>query len=282
MQSMTWFRRSAHLENELSAYVDGELSERARRAVETHLATCEACSVVLQELQDTKSLLSQLPKLEPRRSLALGPEFAIERRVAAPRRTSFTFAPAVALTVLVALLFVDALDSRDGSSQEGASNVADTTAAFDLAQRTEASAGLAAEPTKAGDDERTLGAAESAVQQDGTAGAIDSAACIARDDAPAAAAGGALAQLAQDPTSEPEAAAVSPTEVAPEVATGGASGAAAESTLEAPQELSPLAGPEDSSGGVSTLRMLQVVAALAFVASPLAVFLPRIMGRQER
>ncbi len=79
---MTWFRRSVHPEDDLSAYVDGELGERARRAVETHLASCEACSTLFRELQDTKSLLSELPSVQLRRSLALGPEFAVERRVA--------------------------------------------------------------------------------------------------------------------------------------------------------------------------------------------------------
>ena len=123
---MTWFRRSAHPEEELSAYVDGELGERARRAVERHLATCEACSSLLQELRETKSLLRELPQVGPRRSLALGPEFAVEPKVAPSRRPAFTFAPAaVALSVFVALLFVDAVDTN-GGSQDAAFN---TTAA---------------------------------------------------------------------------------------------------------------------------------------------------------
>ena len=137
---MTWFRRSAHLEEELSAYADGELNERARRAVEKHLANCEACSTLLSELQDTKALLSELPKVEPRRSLALGSEHLVERRAApAPRRASFAFAPAVALTVLVALLFVDAIDSTGGSDDDSAG----ITAASRNVEQQESAAGLA-------------------------------------------------------------------------------------------------------------------------------------------
>lgn len=296
---MTWFRRSVHPEEDLSAYVDGELGERARRAVETHLASCEACSTLLRELQDTKSLLSELPRVEPRRSLTLGREFAVERRVApAPRRPSFTFAPAVALTILVGLLFVDAIDTTGGGSDDnGTFSSAGSTAASRTAEQPEAAAGLALEASKAADaeDSATQGAAASAASQadeesaagesssagGGTDGTAAGAAPAAADAAAGAEASGtpvaALAPPSQDSAAEPETA---PSPLAREA--GEDDDFAADSPAVAPEETSTLAGPDDSSGGLSTLRILEILAALAFAASLLAVFLPRIVGRQER
>jgi anti-sigma factor RsiW len=252
---MTWFRRSVHPEDDLSAYVDGELGERARRAVETHLASCEACSTLFRELQDTKSLLSELPSVQLRRSLALGPEFAVERRVAlAPRRLSLAFAPAVALTVLVGLLFVDAIDSSGGSNNDGSS----TTAASQ--QAPEAAAGLAIESSKAATAENpTLGAAAAPAATVGEAsgGALSSAAAAPSQDS--------FADTEETP--------------APLAREAGSSGndAAANSTAGEPQQTSQVADSDDSSSGLSTLRILEIAAAIAFAASLLAVFLPRIV-----
>jgi hypothetical protein len=41
----------------------------------------------------------------------------------------------------------------------------------------------------------------------------------------------------------------------------------------------PQAGPEDSSSGLSTLRILEIVAAAALVASLAVVYLPRVRSR---
>jgi hypothetical protein len=313
---MTWFRRSVHPEDELSAYVDGELGERARRAVEAHLASCEACSTLLKELQGTKSLLSELPKSELRRSLTLGPQFAVERRTAAaPRRMSFSFAPAVALSVLVALLLVDAADfSAGGSSSDEAFDAAASTASRQSAP--EAGGDLALEATK--DDEEPAAAG-------GAAAAAEDAGGDAGPTADAGEAGGVGGAAGAAPTEEAaEDAGTAASALAPEQpgaestpAADSALGDAESATEEAPpQELAPspqppteepetfaieaaddendgaapaggpedthVLGTEDSSGGLSTLRILQIVAAIAFAASLLAVFVPRIAGRRER
>lgn len=42
---------------ELSAYVDSELSEKKRRAVETHLETCRACRQKVSELEEISQIL---------------------------------------------------------------------------------------------------------------------------------------------------------------------------------------------------------------------------------
>lgn len=291
---MTWFRRSVHPEEDLSAYVDEELDERARRAVETHLATCEACSTLLKELQDTKSLLSELPRVEPRRSLALGPEFAVPRRIApAPHRMSLTFAPAVALTLLVGLLFVDAIDSTGGSSNDAFSSSGSTAAS--RAEEPQAAAGLAIEAAKTPAENGADATTDSAANQDGSD--------ASGDQAPnPAAAGAAPAEVVPTQPGEAGAAASSalapPSEATPEPETAAApesapeplatdsfedDEAAADSPEAAPQETSPLAETDGSSNGLSTLRILEIAAALAFIASLLlAVFLPRIVGREER
>ena len=115
---MSWFRRGPrHPEEDLSAYIDGHLSEAARREVESHLDACEACRLLLAELRAAKSALAALPRLEPRRSFVLGPEHAAPARDSGRRPAALAFAPAVALTVFVALLAVDlsgAVEEGDG------------------------------------------------------------------------------------------------------------------------------------------------------------------------
>jgi anti-sigma factor RsiW len=329
---MAWFRRSAHPEEELSAYVDGELGERARRAVERHLAGCEACSTLLEELQDTKALVRELPRPVLRRSLTLGPEFAAEPRPEpAPRRSPFVFAPAVALTVLVALLFVDAIDTTGGSQQSDAGfSSAGSTAS--RAAEPEAGGGQALESANAAADEETApGAADTATGGDEEAprepaDASSQAAAGAEPEDTSPTGGGvasadsagpsvaaeavatpeaALAPPSQDAAPEPEltpeerplaaeaaesdgddtAEEAAPGEVAPQpqvTADEDAAEAVVGEPAEAPQDASPQIEADDSSGGPSTLRILEIAAAVAFGLSLAAVFLPRIVGRSER
>jgi anti-sigma factor RsiW len=250
---MTWFRRSAHPEDDLSAYVDGELGERARRALEAHLASCEACSTLLRELQDTKSLLSELPRLESRRSFVLGREFATARQPV-PRRISFTFAPVVALTVLVALLFVDVLDSGGGMSH--------SSDAFSTAASTQSSdsGGLSLEAGKAPEVPNAVAGttADSSVP---TPGGEAGAPAITAGTAPSPEAAASTLGSGDDQSRDSSA-----------------------SAAPAPQDTSQgsrVQSPEGSSG-LSTLRILEIATAFVFAASLLAVFLPRFTGRRER
>ncbi len=269
---MTWFRRSAHLEDELSAYVDGELGSRARRAVEKHLASCEECSTLLQELQDTKSLLRELPEGRPSRALTLGPEFAAEPKAVPARRSSFTFAPAaVALSVFVALVFVDAIDTNGGSQDDAFS--ANTTVASRAANQAEAGA-LAGDPTKALGEGPSLDAA--APTQDGaglTPGPeVPSAAAAAPadDSTPPAAAGGGQDLPSPESALIPRATELQADDQADD-----------DAAIGPPEETSQAARADDSSDGPSTLRILQIAAAIAFLASLVVMFLPRISRRQE-
>lgn len=156
---MAWFKRNAHPEDQLSAFVDGELGPAARRSVQAHLAGCEACASLLEDMQAAKSMLAALPQLQPRRSFALGPEFALEQR-REPRRAAWTFAPVAALTVFLALVAVDV--ASFGSSANDAGDALTTAASRQ------------SEADKAGNAEtfQAAGADETAAPGAGSDGAI--------------------------------------------------------------------------------------------------------------
>jgi anti-sigma factor RsiW len=58
-----------HVDNDLSAYLDGELVAADRTRVDAHLATCDRCAVRLGELRRTASLIAALPAPRAARSL---------------------------------------------------------------------------------------------------------------------------------------------------------------------------------------------------------------------
>jgi anti-sigma factor RsiW len=242
---MAWFNRGAHPEEQLSAYVDGELDARARATVQSHLTECEACSALVDELRQTKSMLAALPRQESPRSFALGPQYAVPRR-AALRPSRFGFAPVAALTVLLALLFVDAADfSRTSSSDDSAAGGASTA---DL-------------PTAARQ-------AESAEKDDAGAAASDSS------RTPFSAAGSAESSPNSGTPTAPNAQGASATPIPP------AQDRAAPAPEESPQAtLSTFDRDEDDSDGISTLRILEIVAALALVTSLGVIYLPRLFNR---
>jgi hypothetical protein len=89
--------------DQLSDYLDGELTAAETAAVEAHLRDCAACNAVLNDL---KRIVAQAQHLEPRppqADLWAGIERRIER-VTPPRRVSFTLpqlAAAAALLIAV-------------------------------------------------------------------------------------------------------------------------------------------------------------------------------------
>src|SRR5919199_1642583 len=79
----------AHVRDELSAYLDGELAPAARQAVDEHLAACAECRAELESLRQTRDLLRALPPVAPPRSFAITAEMA-----AAARPVPLTLPPA--------------------------------------------------------------------------------------------------------------------------------------------------------------------------------------------
>lgn len=94
--------RGKHLDDEvISAYIDGALSEKARRHVDAHLAGCPACAEKLEATRRTVSLLRELPERPVPHSFVLR-----EADVMPARRSTRTplFAFLRTATVAVSLL----------------------------------------------------------------------------------------------------------------------------------------------------------------------------------
>ena len=53
------------MENRILPYVDGRLKENERREVETHLESCTACRLRVNEFRAVSGLLDELPAIEP-------------------------------------------------------------------------------------------------------------------------------------------------------------------------------------------------------------------------
>ena len=125
-----WRRRPPHpTDEDLSAYLDEELPGREIDRVRTHLAACDACRSSLEALRSVRSMLGALPVTAAPRSFALSSEQAglqaPSRMAASPqspgRRVRVpAFAPAVALSVFLAVLAADL--SGSNVSQQDESN----------------------------------------------------------------------------------------------------------------------------------------------------------------
>jgi len=267
---MGWFGRKEHDEEQLSAYIDGELSPREAEIVERHLSTCNSCAALLEELSETKALLSQLPAQTPRRSFVLGAEYARTPVREGTRRPklSLALAPAAALSVFVALVLVD-LAGTSTSSDETANTF------------TAASAPQEADASSAGGAALTQQMESAGASQDAVPPAVDNA--TGDDGAKSPPAEGAAGSSAAEAPVAPELRSAGPEPTPGEGATMMSSAdqpGAEESPGQVPAP-EPLAfeGPaaEDDGGGISTLRVLQVLAGVAFLASGFYVFVwPRV------
>jgi anti-sigma factor RsiW len=264
---MGWFGRNEHDEERLSAYLDGELDPRQAEIVERHLSTCSACTALLEELRGTKMMLSALPAQAPRRSFVLGVEHARApaRQATPPRRLSWALAPAAALSVFVVLVFVDLAANTSTSSDESAGTF------------TAASVPEAADDASAGGGSTAATGAPPAAENTGSEAGpmIDSATAedAPQPEAPADAQGSTAAAGAAQTQEDGEALRSSGVEATP-----GDGNTAVDAPDEEPApEPAAFEAPDDKDGGISTLRVLQVVAGAAFLASGFYVFVwPRV------
>jgi predicted anti-sigma-YlaC factor YlaD len=102
---MSWLRKQKETEHrtfeeQLSAYLDGELLPKEREVVEQHLAACPACRWNLKTLRQTVQWTSELPTVQVPRTFAIP---VPARPVPAVRR--WRFVPVLqGATALVALL----------------------------------------------------------------------------------------------------------------------------------------------------------------------------------
>jgi len=113
--------RHRRFRRDLSAYVDDMLSERARRRLEAHLDSCEACRQELAELRVTVEALGSLPMAEAPRSftLAAAPVAEVRPRPAA-RRLEFglRLATATAAFALAMVVIGDFAGLSGGGDEE--------------------------------------------------------------------------------------------------------------------------------------------------------------------
>jgi anti-sigma factor RsiW len=257
-----FLKRREHISDaDLSAYIDGELTAPEAARVLTHLQRCADCGAILEGLRSVASMLAALPAEAPSRSFILSPAQAgIETRRQTPRRFAVpAFAPAVAMTIFVALLAVDLLPSSGSSDDEVAT------------------------------DRSVFSTNREAVKESAGAGALaDSAAPAPAVPAPATGA------FAPTPAAEPQTAPAR--SLAPEAPGTGTGNVAppAEPTMPTLQRLEPVPTPapageaadtiadaeSDSDASISLLRLLQIGAALAFVVSLVAVIVTRSPGRR--
>ena len=95
-------------QEELSAYLDGELSLEQRTRVEEHLSGCETCRAELQALRDTVALVGGLPRAKAPESLADAVARRIREPASAAQRISWgrMLWPAAAAACVAVLLYV--------------------------------------------------------------------------------------------------------------------------------------------------------------------------------
>ena len=73
----------------LSEYLDDELSSGEKVQMEAHLAECDACRIVLDELRAVTVKAASLPPTPPSANLWPGIEARLERRTNRPTRRLF-------------------------------------------------------------------------------------------------------------------------------------------------------------------------------------------------
>ena len=86
--------------DQLSDYLDGELSAEETAAVEAHLRECRACNEILNDLKRVVARAQSLEARPPQRDLWPGVAARTER-VAQPKRFSFTIGQLAAAAVLL-------------------------------------------------------------------------------------------------------------------------------------------------------------------------------------
>lgn len=98
--------RCQKVRERLSAYLDGELEDAARREVERHLAGCESCRETYAELEQVHALLVRAERSEGSPALAWRVAAATRRRRAAAWRPVFPLVGAGARALALAVAVV--------------------------------------------------------------------------------------------------------------------------------------------------------------------------------
>jgi hypothetical protein len=120
----------------LSAYLDGQLSESDAHRVESRIQTDAMLRMALQELANTRKMVSELPSVRPPRNFTLTPEMAGIRREV-KLFPVFRFATVIATAAFAVLVGADALFLRSTAgiplASEPARLMAEEAADFEVA-----------------------------------------------------------------------------------------------------------------------------------------------------
>ena len=111
----------------LSDYVDGDLPEAERTALEEHLQGCASCTEEMESLRATVQMLRRLPEVEAPRSFRIAPA-AVTASTSPPERPVFLWAmrvstaiAVVAFTVMVAGNVTGLFEGGGGDGERAAS-----------------------------------------------------------------------------------------------------------------------------------------------------------------
>jgi hypothetical protein len=294
---MFWTRRTGHLSNEeLSAYLDGELPAARLTAAAGHLAGCDQCSAALDALRQTAALVSRLPQVEAPRSFTLTPAMAGsgQRRPQQPqRRPQLVFVPAVALTLLVALFAVDLASSGlSSNSSDEAGTASQAMVTKDASSSAESAAGgAAADSSRQSFGAQVTPQAALPAQPPSTSGPGTSPSTAPEQQplqatAPAAPTAPQLPPTTGGPTTG---SAPAPDAAAPDAKAGGVTSEAAPAPAPASANATDSLGADDGAslrntghaddGGPDWLRLAEALTAIVFVASLAYLFGPRLFKK---
>jgi hypothetical protein len=118
----SWTTEHRRCQEDLSAFLDGQLTPRDRARVQRHLKECADCRADLDALRHTVSLLRAVPVLKPPRSFVLPVTEVKRQRQARRQRLAYVYlqaATAVATVLLVLVVSGDAV-LRYAPAQPGA------------------------------------------------------------------------------------------------------------------------------------------------------------------
>jgi len=108
----SWTTEHRRCQEDLSAFLDGQLTPSDRARVQRHLKECADCRADLDALRHTVSLLRAVPALKPPRSFVLPVTEARRQRQARRQRLAYVYlqaATAVATVLLVLVVSGDAV-----------------------------------------------------------------------------------------------------------------------------------------------------------------------------
>ena len=151
----------------LSNYLDGQLSRRQQRKLETRLQKDESLRLELANLRRTRAALRDLPRLKAPRHFTLTPEIA-GQQVRGGLYPTMRLASALATILFVVVTFGDLITSSSAQLVESAQPVADVFDDSAFAAETSTAQDMVAE-NAAAEPEAESGVFEYAVPEEGDA-----------------------------------------------------------------------------------------------------------------